>query len=498
MVKDNQILLGKAGDKEVVLYPKMFNRHGLIAGATGTGKTITLKVIAESLSELGIPTVISDVKGDLTGMIEQGDMDSIQERLDSMNITGFNVQKYPVHFFDIYQSEGHPIRATVQSMGPLLLSRILDCTEAQQGILNIIFRVARDMELDLIDLKDLQAMASYVGEHAKDFTLKYGNITRQSVGAIQRKLLELEEQGGDIFFGMPALNIDDWMSQEGGLGMMNIIECDELFRHPLLYATFLEWMLEELEEKLPEVGDLDKPKIVFFFDEAHLLFNKAPKQLLDRIEQTVKLIRSKGVGIFFITQNPADIPDAVLAQLSTRIQHALRAYTPNEIKAVKMAADSFRINPEFDTAEMITELKTGQALVSALQLDGAPSVVEKTKVLPPKSKMGIIGADKVQRSIESDSIYGKYERSHDPQSAYEDLEDIRKDEAQAIEDEKKAKEEEKEALRKKREEERAAARKANKPTAAERLQRKATNKVENELLNMGVRQAKKFLKGFLK
>ena len=296
--------------------------------------------------------------------------------------------------------------------------------------------------------------------------MKYGNITRQSVGAIQRKLLELEEQGGDIFFGMPALNIDDWMSQEGGLGMMNIIECDELFRHPLLYATFLEWMLEELEEKLPEVGDLDKPKIVFFFDEAHLLFNKAPKQLLDRIEQTVKLIRSKGVGIFFITQNPADIPDAVLAQLSTRIQHALRAYTPNEIKAVKMAADSFRINPEFDTAEMITELKTGQALVSALQPDGAPSVVEKTKVLPPKSKMGIIGADKVQRSIESDSIYGKYERSHDPQSAYEDLEDIRKDEAQALEDEKKAKEEEKEALRKKREEERAAARKANKPTAA--------------------------------
>lgn len=498
MIKDNQILLGKAGDKEVVLYPKMFNRHGLIAGATGTGKTITLKVIAESLSELGIPTVISDVKGDLTGMIEQGDMGSIQERLDSMNITGFNVQKYPVHFFDIYQSEGHPIRATVQSMGPLLLSRILDCTEAQQGILNIIFRVARDMELDLIDLKDLQAMASYVGEHAKDFTLKYGNITRQSVGAIQRKLLELEEQGGDIFFGMPALNIDDWMGQEGGLGMMNIIECDELFRHPLLYATFLEWMLEELEEKLPEVGDLDKPKIVFFFDEAHLLFNKAPKQLLDRIEQTVKLIRSKGVGIFFITQNPADIPDAVLAQLSTRIQHALRAYTPNEIKAVKMAADSFRINPEFDTAEMITELKTGQALVSALQPDGAPSVVEKTKVLPPKSKMGIIGADKVQRSIESDSIYGKYERSHDPQSAYEDLEDIRKDEAQALEDEKKAKEEEKEALRKKREEERAATRKANKPTAAERLQRKATNKVENELLNMGVRQAKKFLKGFLK
>lgn len=498
MIKNNQILLGKAGDKEVILYPKMFNRHGLIAGATGTGKTITLKVIAESLSELGIPTVISDVKGDLTGMIEQGDMGSIQERLDSMNITGFNVQKYPVHFFDIYQSEGHPIRATVQSMGPLLLSRILDCTEAQQGILNIIFRVARDMELDLIDLKDLQAMASYVGEHAKDFTLKYGNITRQSVGAIQRKLLELEEQGGDIFFGMPALNIDDWMSQEDGLGMMNIIECDELFRHPLLYATFLEWMLEELEEKLPEVGDLDKPKIVFFFDEAHLLFNKAPKQLLDRIEQTVKLIRSKGVGIFFITQNPADIPDAVLAQLSTRIQHALRAYTPNEIKAVKMAADSFRINPEFDTAEMITELKTGQALVSALQPDGAPSVVEKTKVLPPKSKMGIIGADKVQHSIESDSIYGKYERSHDPQSAYEDLEDIRKDEAQALEDEKKAKEEEKEALRKKREEERAAARKANKPTAAERLQRKATNKVENELLNMGVRQAKKFLKGFLK
>ena len=498
MVKDNQILLGKASDKEVYIYPKMLNRHGLIAGATGTGKTVTLKVIAESLSELGIPTVISDVKGDLTGMIEAGEKSNISERLDSMGITDFDTRKYPVHFFDVYQKEGHPIRATVQSMGPLLLSRILDCTDAQQGILNIIFRVARDMDLDLIDLKDLQAMTSYVGEHAKDFTLKYGNITKQSVGAIQRKLLELEEQGGDIFFGMPALSIDDWITTEGGLGMMNIIECDTLFEHPLLYATFLEWMLEELYDNLPEVGDLDKPKIVFFFDEAHLLFSNAPKQLMDQIEKTVKLIRSKGVGIFFITQNPADIPDAVLAQLSTRIQHALRAYTPKEIKAAKMAADSFRVNPEFDTAEKITQLKTGYALVSALTTDGAPTIVEETKILPPKSTLGAISKDKVQRSIETDSIYGKYEKSYDPESAYEEIDVIRKDEAQALEDEKKAKEQQKLDAIKAREEAKAAAKKANEKTWVNRMQRKATNKVENELMNMGVRQAKKFLKGFFK
>ena len=498
MLKDNLILLGKAEDNEVVIYPSMLNRHGLIAGATGTGKTVTLKVIAESLSELGVPTVISDIKGDLTGMIEQGDLSSIQDRLDSMNITGFETRKYPVHFYDVYQKEGHPIRATIQNMGPLLLSRILDLTDAQQGILNIVFKVAKDMELDLIDLKDLQAMTSYVGEHSKDFTLKYGNITKQSVGAIQRKLLELEEQGGDTFFGMPALSIEDWMSTEGGLGMMNIIECDELFKHPLLYSAFLEWMLEELYKKLPEVGDLDKPKIVFFFDEAHLLFDSAPKQLLEQIEQTVKLIRSKGVGIFFITQNPADIPDAVLAQLSTRIQHALRAYTPTEIKAVKMAADSFRVNPNFDTSTKITELKTGHALVSALDNEGAPTQVEETKILPPKSYMGAVSSDKIQQCISTDSIYGKYEKSYDPESAYEDIEDIRKDEAEAIEEEKKAKEEEKLAQIKAKEEARAAAKKANQPTWTDRLQRKATNKVENELMNLGIRQAKKFLKGLLK
>ncbi|MDO5122904.1 MAG: DUF853 family protein, partial [Erysipelotrichaceae bacterium] len=383
MIKDNMIMIGKAGDKEICLNPAQLNRHGFIAGASGTGKTVTLKVIAESLSELGVPTVIADIKGDLTGMIVPGDEDGIRERWQSMGLESYDVRKYPVHFFDIYQKAGHPIRAVMQQMGPMMLSRIMDLTDAQQGVLNIIFRVAQDMELDIIDLKDLQAMTLYVGEHYKDYTSKYGNISKQSVGAIQRKLLELETEGGDKFFGEPALDIDDWMVTEKGLGVMNMIECDELFQHPLLYSTFMLWMLDELYDRLPEVGDVEKPKIAFFFDEAHLLFDGAPKQLLQQIEQTVRLIRSKGVCVFFITQNPMDIPNSVLAQLSHRIQHSLRAYTPSEIKNVKSAANAFRANPEFDTFEMITALKTGQALVSALDEDGAPTIVQKTKILPP-------------------------------------------------------------------------------------------------------------------
>ena len=299
MIKDEKILIGKAGDKEIFMYPKQMNRHGLIAGASGTGKTVTLKVIAESLAEIGVPTVIADIKGDLSGMIVPGDADGIQGRLESMGIEDYETRKYRVHFFDVYQTEGHPVRAVMQEMGPLLLSRIMDLTEAQEGILNIIFRVARDMELAIYDLKDLQAMTNYVYEKSKELSGQYGNVSKQSVGAIQRKLLVLEEQGGNLFFGLPALNIDDWIAREGGQGIMNIIECDQLFQHPALYSMFLFWMLNELYENLPEVGDLDKPKIVFFFDEAHLLFQDAPKQLLQKISQTVKLIRSKGVGVFF-------------------------------------------------------------------------------------------------------------------------------------------------------------------------------------------------------
>lgn len=488
MIKDNKILLGKAEEKEIYVYPSMLNRHGLIAGATGTGKTITLKVLAESMSQLGIATVIADIKADLTGMIQEGDLSVIQERLNSMGIEAFPVQKYPVHFFDVFQKKGHPVRASIQEMGPRLFARALELTEAQEGVLTIIFKVAEDMELDIIDIKDLQAMVQYVSEHSAELSGKYGNIARATTGVIQRKVLKLEQEGGDIFFGMPALNIQDWITTEGGLGMMNILECEELFQHPLLYAVFLNWMLEELYTTLPEVGDTEKPKVVFFFDEAHLLFDGASKEFLRNIERTVKLIRSKGVGVFFITQNPADIPDSVLAQLGNRIQHALRAYTPTEIRAVKLAADSFRANPAFDTSEKITQLKTGQALVSVLDSEGTPSVVEVTKILPPQSKMGILEDTIVQQYISSDSIYGKYEKAFDPDSAYEEMERIldaeEKEKEAAIEEAQKAKE--KARVTKQKEQ------------WVGRLQRKATNKVENELVNMGVRSAKKFLKGFIK
>lgn len=488
MIKDNKILLGKAEEKEIYVYPSMLNRHGLIAGATGTGKTITLKVLAESMSQLGIATVIADVKADLTGMIQEGDLSVIQERLNSMGIEAFPVQKYPVHFFDVFQKKGHPVRASIQEMGPRLFARALELTEAQEGVLTIIFKVAEDMELDIIDIKDLQAMVQYVSEHSAELSGKYGNIAKATTGVIQRKVLKLEQEGGDIFFGMPALNIQDWITTEGGLGMMNILECEELFQHPLLYAVFLNWMLEELYTTLPEVGDTEIPKVVFFFDEAHLLFDGASKEFLRNIERTVKLIRSKGVGVFFITQNPADIPDSVLAQLGNRIQHALRAYTPTEIRAVKLAADSFRANPAFDTSEKITQLKTGQALVSVLDSEGTPSVVEVTKILPPQSKMGILEDTIVQQYISSDSIYGKYEKAFDPDSAYEEMERIldveEKEKEAAIEEAQKAKE--KARVTKQKEQ------------WVGRLQRKATNKVENELVNMGVRSAKKFLKGFIK
>ena len=352
-------------------------------------------------------------------------------------------------------------------------------------------------------------MIAYVGEHAKEYTIKYGNVSKQSVGAIQRRLLEIEQEGGDLFFGMPSLNIDDWMSVEGGLGVMNMIECEELFSHPLLYSTFLFWMLNELYETLPEVGDLEKPKLVFFFDEAHLLFNNASRQLMEKIEQTVKLIRSKGVGVFFVTQTPADIPGSVLGQLSNRIQHSLRAYTPAEIKAAKLAADSFRANPELDVAELISNMETGKALVSVLDEKGAPTVVELTKILPPKSSMVIADPEAVRRVIEHDSLYGVYERTNDPLSAYEEIDNILAAEEQAridAEEQKKqeklaaeeAKRQAKEEERRAREEARAAAKKANEKSEAEKLAQKAKNKLENEMLNIGIRQARKFLKNFLK
>ena len=499
MLKDGNILIGKAGDKEISLIPSQMNRHGLIAGASGTGKTVTLKVIAESLSELGVPTFIADVKGDLSGMIKSGDLDGISERLASMGIEDYEVRNYPVHFFDVYQNYGHPVRAKMQDMGPMLLSRIMGLTEAQEGVLNIIFRVAQDMDLDIIDLKDLQAMTNYVGEHSKEYTTRYGNVSKQSVGAIQRNLLQLETQGGDKFFGMPAINIDDWMSTEGGLGVMNMLECEVLFQHPLLYSAFLLWLLSELYNRLPEVGDCDKPKMVFFFDEAHLLFDDAPKRLMEQIEQTVKLIRSKGVGVFFCTQSPSDIPASVLAQLSNRIQHSLRAYTPAELKAVKQAADSFRQNPDLDTAEAITNMKTGQALVSVLDEEGAPTIVEKTKILPPKSSMNIAPEEEVMRYIERDSLYGKYEKSFDPESAYEEMEDIyRKEEEERLAAEEAKKQAKLQEQKEKQEAREKAKKEKEQAEWGNRLAKKAQNTLENEALNIGIRSAKKLLKGWLK
>ncbi|MBE6037429.1 MAG: DUF853 family protein [Clostridiales bacterium] len=422
MYTEGKILVGK-GENPVFLHPKMANRHGLIAGATGTGKTITLKVLAESFSEMGVPVFLADIKGDLSGMCKAGATnESLEKRLGKMGITDFDYHAFPTRFWDVYGKAGHPVRTTVSEMGPVLLSRLLELTEVQEGVLNIVFRIADDKQLLLVDLKDLRAMLNYVGEHNTEFTTEYGNVSRQSVGAILRALLALEDAGGQSFFGEPELDIFDWMTtDEKGRGHINVLHCVELFQQPILYSTFLLWLLTELFENLPELGDAEKPKMVFFFDEAHLLFNEAPKALVKKVEQVVKLIRSKGVGVYFITQSPSDIPDAVLAQLGNRVQHALRAYTPAEQKAVRTAAQSFRVNPNFDTEQVITELGTGEALISCLDEEGRPSVVEQAKVLPPQSQMGPVDEERRKLVIESSDVYGKYEKAVDAETAYEIL-----------------------------------------------------------------------------
>lgn len=498
MIKDGKILIGKACEKEICLLPQMLNRHGLISGATGTGKTVTLKVICESLSELGIPTFICDIKRDLSGMIVEGDLSGIEERLSSMGITDYETKSYPVRFFDVKRELGHPIRSILEKYDSRLLSRILDLSEAQEGVLNIIFKWAKEFDLDgdgvgleIIDLKDLQACCDYVADHTKEISDRYGNVTKQSVASIQRKLLQLESQNGELLFGLPALQFEDLMETENGLGVMNILECEKLFQEPITYSTFLLWLLDSLYNHLPEVGDLDKPKIVLFFEEAHLMFRDAPKALLQMIEQTVKLIRSKGVGVFFCTQSPIDIPETVLAQLSNRIQHALRAYTPNELKVVKKTADSFRANPELNTEEELTTMKVGTALVSVLDEEGAPTIVEKTKILPPKSSMDAADESLIRSCMNSDGL-SVYDEDEDPDSAYEILPDIiaEEEDLKAIEEEEArlAKEEEARLRREEREAER------NK----NRLAKKARNRLENELVNMGIRSAKKLLKNFLK
>ena len=423
MLYDNKILIGRSGDEDVYIYPSMANRHGLIAGATGTGKTVTLKVLAESFSDCGVPVFLADAKGDLAGMCRPGENSgSAASRVEKMGLDqiGFTFKSYPSTYWDVLQKGGIPLRTTISEMGPLLLSRILGLNELQSNLMTIIFRIADEEGLLLYDTKDLKAMITYVGEHAAEYQQEYGNIARQSLGAITRSLVALETVGGESFFGEPALDIRDWLCTDySGKGIINILDCQELMLNPVMYSTFLLWMMSELFEILPEAGDLEKPKMVFFFDEAHMLFDDASKTLLNKIEQVVKLIRSKGVGIYFITQNPADIPDGVLGQLGNKIQHALHAYTPKEQKGARAAAQSFRENPEFDTYETLTSLGIGEALISVLDESGIPTVVKKCKVLPPQSLMGPIDSSVRESIIRGSLLYNKYYESVDSESAYE-------------------------------------------------------------------------------
>lgn len=425
MYLDNKLYIGKAGEEKISIHPQMANRHGMIAGATGTGKTITLKVLAESFSDCGVPVFLADAKGDLAGMCMPGVMnDNIQGRIEKFDLAsaGFDFHAYPTTFWDVFQEKGISLRTTITEMGPLLLSRIMDLNDTQSDIMTIVFKIADDEGILLIDTKDLRSMLQYVGENAKEYSLAYGNISRQSLGAITRALVALEAQGGDVFFGEPALDIRDWLGvDQNGKGRIQVLDCQKLMQSPVMYATFMLWMMSELFETLPEAGDLDRPKMVFFFDEAHMLFDSAPKALLSKVEQVVKLIRSKGVGIYFITQNPRDIPDGVLSQLGNKIQHALRAYTPAEQKAAKAVAQSFRENPDFDTYETLISLGIGEALVSVLDEEGVPTMVTKCNILPPQSRMGALDDAERSRQIQNSLLYSKYAESVDRDSAYEFL-----------------------------------------------------------------------------
>ena len=455
MYIDEKLQIAKGSDP-VYLLPRLANRHGLIAGATGTGKTVTLKTIAQSMSDAGIPVFLADVKGDVSGVAVAGEAsEKLVVRLAGLGITDYDFHGCPTRFWDVFGDEGLPVRTTITEMGPVLLSRLLDLTEVQEGVLNIVFHVADDNNLLLLDLKDLRTMVNYVGEHAKEYTLSYGQISTQSIGAIQRALLQLEDAGGDVFFGEPALDINDWIACDSdGKGYINVLDCVRLVQSPLMYSTFLLWMLSELYEMLPEVGDLDKPKVCFFFDEAHLLFNNAPRALLDKVDQIVKLIRSKGVGVYFITQNPADIPNSVLAQLSNKVQHALRAYTPAEQKAIRAAAESFRVNPEFDTATAITELGTGEALISFLQEDGTPGIVQRAMVIAPTCSMDKAPDEAKYYIIQNDMLHSKYDVTIDRESAYEILNATAIAAAEAAEEARRLEEEAKQRIAEEKEAER--------------------------------------------
>ena len=420
--KEHGLYIAHCADGALSVIGKMANRHGLIAGATGTGKTVTLQVMAESFCQAGVPCFMADMKGDLSGISQVGKMSGfIEKRLPEFGLENPEFQACPVRFFDVFGEQGHPMRATVSQMGPQLLSRLLQLNETQEGVLNIVFRVADERGLLILDLKDLRSMLTYVADHSKEIREKFGTVTSMTVGAIQRALLQLEAQGANEFFGEPATDIYDLMQTEQGKGVMNVLAADKLMMQPKLYSTFLLWLMSELYSKLPEVGDLDLPKLVFFFDEAHMLFEGTSKALLDKIEQVIRLIRSKGVGIYFITQSPSDIPENILGQLGNRVQHALRAYTPKDQKAVKTAADTFRANPAFKTDEAIMQLETGEALVSFLDAKGAPSVVQRAKILFPLSQIGAITEGQRMDIIKQSRIYGKYDTMVDRESAYEIL-----------------------------------------------------------------------------
>ncbi len=411
------------GEHDLAILPRMANRHGLVAGATGTGKTVSLRVLAENFSRLGVPVFMADIKGDLSGLCQPGgDNPKVVERVEQLRLTDFVFQGYPVVFWDVEGVQGHPVRTTISEMGPLLLGRLLNLNDIQTGVLTLVFKIADDQGLLLLDMKDLRAMVQYAGDHAGDFQTAYGNISAASIGAIQRSLLALEQQGADRLFGEPALNLADLMQTDtNGRGIINILAADRLMASPKVYATLLLWLLSELFEQLPEVGDPPKPALVFFFDEAHLLFEDAPKALVDKIEQVVRLIRSKGVGVYFVTQNPLDLPETVLGQLGNRVQHALRAFTPRDQKAVRAAAETFRPNPKLNAAQVITELGVGEALVSVLDAKGAPTVVQRAFVLPPASRLRPLTPDERAQVIRGSVLFGHYERTLDRKSASEIL-----------------------------------------------------------------------------
>ncbi len=516
MLKDGKILIGKSGEKELCILPQMANRHGLITGATGSGKTITLKVMAESFSEMGVPVFLSDIKGDLAGTCIPGtSTEKLESRLKSLGIDDFKYKGFPVIFWDVFGKDGHPVRAAIQDIDPVILSRMLGLSEVQEGVLSLALRIAKDKEMPVIDLKDLRTLLNYVGEKRQEYTISYGNMSAQSIGSIQRSVIQLEDQGGNKFFGEPALDINDFLQVDRltGNGNINILHAVELFKQPNLYATFMLWLLSTLNNTLPEVGDLDKPKVVFFFDEAHLLFNDLPAYMLTKITQIVKLIRSKGIGLYFISQTPNDIPNEILAQLSNKVQHTLRAYTPADQKIVKAVANSFRTNPEFNTEEAILGLGTGEALISFASEKGEPNIVEKATILPPQSDMGAIDGATRLMCLARSPLNGKYEEAVDRESAFEVISEEVKEKAEQekkeneekerlkkeAEEKKQAELEEKERIKKEKEEKRLKAEKEKeeakkkkeeeqkkKNNPINKIGKKITNKATNKLLDKGL------------